>query len=81
MKTRHDDLLRKLPEVPVPAVLDDLVFERACDALESAPEPTAPVQVPRAEALVYAAGLTAYLGVLARVFQSIAQHTLRVLGG
>lgn len=81
MKTNDDDFLRRLPELPVPAALDALVFERACEALETAPEPLAPVRVPRTEALVYAAGLTAYLAVLARTLHSVAQHAIRVLGG
>jgi hypothetical protein len=77
----NDDPLRRLPELPVPAALDALVFERACEALETAPERPAPAHVPRTEALVYAAGLTAYLAVLARVLHSVAQHAIRVLGG
>ena len=83
MKANDADLLRQLPEVQVPAALDTLVFERACEALETAPERPVPVpvHVPRTEALVYAAGLTAYLAVLARALQSVAQHAIRVLGG
>ncbi len=81
MNTIDGDLLLPLPELPVPAALDTLVFERACAALETAPEPSAPVHVPRTEALVYAAGLTAYLAVLARTLHSVAQHAIRVLGG
>ena len=81
MKTNDADVLRQLPEVPVPPAVDTLVFERACAALETAPERPLPVDVPRTEALVYAAGLTAYLAVLARALQSVAQHAIRVLGG
>jgi len=81
VKANDADLLRQLPEVPVPAALDTLVFERACGALETAPERPVPMHVPRTEALVYAAGLTAYLAVLARALQSVAQHAIRVLGG
>jgi hypothetical protein len=81
VKANDADLLRQLPEVPVPTPLDALVFERACEALETAPERPAPVDVPRTEALIYVAGLTAYLAVLARALQSVAQHAIRVLGG
>ncbi len=81
MKTDDTELLYRLPDVPVPAALDALVFERACDALDQVPAPSAPVRVPRTEALVYAAGLSAYLAVLARVAHAVAQHALRVLGG
>jgi hypothetical protein len=81
VKPNDTDLLLRLPELPVPAALDALAFERACETLETTPESPAPVHVPRTEALVYAAGLTAYLVVLARVFHSVAQHALRVLGG
>ena len=81
MKTSDDDFALPLPELPVPAALDALVFERACEALETAPERHVPVPVPRTEALVYAAGLTAYLAVLARTLHLVAQHAIRVLGG
>ncbi len=81
MKTNHTELLQRLPEVPVPAALDALVFERACDALDEVSEPVAPVRLPRTEALVYAASLSAYLAVLARVAHAMAQHALRMLGG
>jgi hypothetical protein len=81
VKTNDADVLRQLPEVPVPPALDTLVFERACEALETAPERPAPVHLPRTEALIYGVGLTAYLAVLARVLQSVAQHAIRVLGG
>lgn len=81
MKASDEELLRRLPEVPVPAALDALVFERVCTALEAAPEPPAPVEVPRAEALVYAAGLAAYLTDLVRALHSVAQHAIRMLGG
>lgn len=80
MKT-NDELLRQLPELPVPAALDALVFERATEALDTTPERPAPRHVPRTEALVYAAGLTTYLAFLARVAHAVAQQALRVLGG
>jgi hypothetical protein len=81
MRADEANLLQRLPEVPVPEALDTLVFERGLEALEAAPEPPAPVHLPRAEALVYAAGLTAYLADLVRSLHSVAQHTIRLLGG
>jgi hypothetical protein len=81
VKTDDTELLGRLPEVPLPAALDTLVFDRACEAFDQVREPAAPVRLPRTEALVYVAGLSAYLAVLARVAHAVAQHALRVLGG
>jgi len=65
MTTDHLERLRDLPELEVPAALDQLVFERARDQLERAATPVA-VSLPYPEALVYAASVTAYFAYLLR---------------
>lgn len=66
-----------LAEVEPPADLDALVLDRALRALDDArPRAPLPLRVPAAEALIYAAGIAAYLAhgaqaalrILARVF-------------
>ena len=52
--------LRELPNLELPVALDELVFERACDALDRESPAPLPLPLPHPEMLIYVAGFAAY---------------------
>lgn len=52
--------LRELPELELPAALDELVFARACEVFDDNEPAPIPLPLPHPEMLIYVAGFAAY---------------------
>lgn len=68
------ELLRELPELELPAELDELVFARACEELDRETPMPVPLPLPHPEMLIYVAGFAAYF---LRGVQTAAQLLMR----